>query len=502
MNDLNPFEKEIKLTYRLPSPHPAFFNRLETRLLAGQSNPEGKARSIFHLQRSWAYGMAVFFMISALVFSIGPSTVLAQIQAVFGFVPGAGLVQTSLPFRQLAEPVSDTKEGITLTIQSAFLSTDRTIITYTLSDLPTELNPVNFGDPVCSAPDYLILANGSTVEAMGTSSSLAPDGSSVHIIHFSNSSLPPLDQATLVFPCLEGTVQGKGPMNWQIALAFEPAAEDMTVYPATILHSQAKIESPVPDTSQSEGETAVAGIIDGDRQEDMTILAVVEKPEAYWVTWAYPLHVDEDIQINGHLTFSPFDPVLYDSYGKKLPEPNQETQLELWQYEDTLRDQLSEKDRMMFGVTLHTFVVPRTGVAFPVMVKQNVYERSFPEKKEYAEIEFDGTRVQASGEPVEINQEIRLGSVKFELIAIEKNPYGGYSFLFDGTEGKVVQCEIELVDHGTDVSGGNTSQDDPFHFSQTVQFQQIPTGELTVRISRPVVLGNLISFIGSWSPER
>jgi len=99
--------------------------------------------------------------------------------------------------------------------------------------------------------------------------------------------------------------------------------------------------------------------------------------------------------------------------------------------------------------------------------------------------------VQTSDNPVEINQEIQLGSVKFKLEAIEKNQYGGYSFLFNGADGGVVQCVVELAGHPTNMSGGSSfNQGDPFHFYQSVMYRQIPTGMLTVRVSQPAVLGD------------
>ena len=103
---------------------------------------------------------------------------------------------------------------------------------------------------------------------------------------------------------------------------------------------------------------------------------------------------------------------------------------------------------------MYTIVVPKSGVAFPIYAKQNVYERSFPEKEAFVDVEFDGSKVQASDEPVEINREIQIGSVKFRLNAIGKNQFGGYSFLFDGTEGKVVQCQAGLVGYTTNMGGG------------------------------------------------
>jgi predicted ATPase len=511
MNNINPFEKEIKQTYRLPDADPAFFNRLEAKLQANQHNPEAKAKPTFHFVRGWVYAAATLIFLSALVFAIGPSNVLAQIQAVFGFVPNVGLVDTSSPFRQLAEPVSDTRDGVTLNIHSAFLSADGTIITYTMSDLPAEIKHARFGEPECNLPAYLTFPDGSKIEAYGSSSGITPDGSYANSIRFIDPVPANFNQATLVFPCLEGTARDKGPEDWQFALAFKPAPENLAVYPATLMPLQADIESTVPVAVEKatlpESETAASAmptmIVDGDRLEEMVILGVLEKPDSYWVTWAFPGKRDNDIQINGQLYVVPFNPVLYDANGTELPEPDHETQLQLWQYEESLRSQLSGQDQLKYLGSMYTFAIPKSGVAFPVYAKQNVYERSFPEKEAYAEIEFDGSKVQTSDNPVEINQEIQLGSVKFTLSAIEKNQFGGYSFIFNGTEGKVVQCLAALVGYSTNMGGGSSfNPDDPFHFYQAEMYSQIPTGMLTVRVSQPAVLGDMISFIGSWSPEK
>jgi hypothetical protein len=502
-NDLNPFEEEIRQTYDLPDADPAFFNHLEASLQHQQSKPKVKANPVFHLGRGWAYATITLVLIVIMVLAIGPSKVLAQIQTAFGFVPGIGLVNTSSPFKQLAEPVSGTKDGITLNIQSAFLSDDQTMITYTISDLPIEMKGSMFGEPKCSIPAFLNLPNGEKIEATGSSGGISPDGSFVHVMRLKGQFPLDLDHATLVFPCLEGAVQGKGPVDWQFALAFTPAPEDIAIYPATLVSPQVKIENIGMNPESETGNLIMpAMVVDGDRQEDMVVLAIIEKPEVYWVTWAYPFNHDEDIQINGHLYISPFNPVLYDANGTPLPAPNYETQIELWQYEDSLRNQLSDEDQIKYGGSLHTFAIPKSGIAFPVYVKQNVYERSFPEKAAYADVEFDGTEVQNSDEPVEINQEIQLGSVKFELKAIEKSQYGGYSFLFNGTEGRVVQCLVEVVGYPADMSGsGNFTIGDLYHFSQSKIYTQIPTGMLTLRVSQPAVLSDLVSFIGSWSPQ-
>ena len=500
-------EDKFKTAIMAVEPTPEFSERLLQQLTHKQSNKPQISPARVRFFQLLRVGVMALAMAALVITIIGPSKVLAQIQAIFGFVPGVGLVNTSVPFRQLAEPVSNTRDGITITIQSAFLSADQTIVTFQMSALPAKIKRARFGDPECRTPAYLILPDNSEMEASESRGGQAMDGSFVHEIRF-NGPLPAnFNQAALVFPCLEGAAQGKGPENWQIALAFKPAPGDTVVYPATLMPAQTRsadrASATIEPTLQTNLATEIPAMItDGDRQEEIIILSVVEKPDSYWVTWTYPDKSDDEIQINGYLYLAPFNPTMYDANGVELPAPDIETQLEHWQYQESVRNQLSDEEQMKYSF-IYTSTVPKQGAAFPVYFKQNVYERSFPEKKASVEIEFDGTKVQTADGPVEINQDIQLGSVKFKLSAIEKDPYGGYSFLFDGADGKVIQCRVELVGYTTGVDGsGSFNLDDPFHFYQSVMYSQIPTGKLTVRISQPAVLGNLVSFIGSWSPEK
>lgn len=510
MKDFNCFEKEIQRTYYLPDANPAFINRLEKEIENYRSTEETKTRYSFHIAKCWGYAMVTLLVLVALLLAIGPSRVLAQIQAVLGFVPEVGIVDSSTSFYQLIEPVSDSRDGVTLTVQSAFLSADQTIISFSMTDLSEEIKRAKFGDAECSTPAYLIFPDGSKVQSSEQKSSLLPTGTYEHTIYFNNLAGANFNQATLVFPCLTGTGPGKGPQDWQFDLAFKPAPEDVTVYPITLTEQTELKETEAVTTevfTQSNVDDTAAAmpemIVDGDRQEKMTVLSVVEKPDSYWVAWAYPNAFDTDIQINGHLYLRPFNPVLYDTNGVELPLPDKDMQIKLWEFEDSLRRQLSNEDQMKYIGSIHTFVVPKSGVFFPVYAKANVFKRSFPEKEHYAEIEFDGSLVQNSDEPIEINQEIQIGSTKFELESIEKSAYGGYTFHFNGSESRVVQCQVELLGYQTNISGsGNFVPEDLFGFSQSVVLSSVPTGRLIVRVSQPAVLEDLISFIGSWSPDN
>ena len=104
-------------------------------------------------------------------------TVPAVAQAVqrwFGYVPGFGLVGKE-NLRTLPQPVSVTQDGITLTVDSILSSSEKTIITYTLSGLTPEMMSTTAPyDPDTDDPKLLL-----------------PDGSALPIIGFGLASTEP-----------------------------------------------------------------------------------------------------------------------------------------------------------------------------------------------------------------------------------------------------------------------------------------------------------------------
>jgi hypothetical protein len=507
MNEFTAFEKKIKQTYRLPEIEPIFISSLEAKLKGNQPNPDVKIKRTYHFARGWAYALGILFVLCTLMLAIGPSRVWAQIQTVLGFIPGFGLVDTSSPLRQLAEPVSRTKDGITIAIKSAFLSADQTTITYNMSELPASIKRVKFGDPECMKPASLIFPDGSQIESSGSGGRAMPDGSFLREVQFLQQIPQQFNQVILVFPCLEGTARGKGPQDWQISLKFKPAPNDIVIYPATLMPPQAKIDTPAPVVTKPENESAFgsqvstptmpAVIVDGDHQDTMTVLSVIEKQDSYWVTWGFTGKYDKDVHRNGQLYEMTFNPVLYDANGKEFPEPSQETRQEIWKYEEGLLRQLPNNDTFPI-----TFQIPKTRVAFPIYVKQNVFERSFPEKETYADIEFDGSQVLTADQPLVVDKNVQIGSVHFKLVSIGKSQYGGYTFNFDGQDSKVITAEARLVGHESNFHGSvSFNPNDPYHFAISEMYPQIPTGIQTVRVSYPVVLGDKISFIGTWMPD-
>jgi len=175
-----------------------------------------------------------------------------------GYIPGIGLVDTSSALRVLAEPVSQTRDGITITVEEAVLSSDKTVLVFTVENIPFDKLSHQV-DPRCYIFEELKLPDGSLLEITGG----GQQGGGVWVSGYRHGyTFEPVpadvNEATLLIPCILGTLPGALPKNWEFPLRFAPAPADMTALPV--------IEyTPSPEPSGGTAETnpiAITNVID------------------------------------------------------------------------------------------------------------------------------------------------------------------------------------------------------------------------------------------------
>jgi len=139
MSDMNPspeFEEKIRKAMEVPGADPEFVNRLKNEL----ARRPVKMKPRFVLKPAWAIALAV--VVVALIAS-APVAVDA-LKKLFGYVPGVGLVENSNGMRALLEPVSVTKDGVTLTVTQALVYDNYIQLVYEFSGVAPENNSSTF----------------------------------------------------------------------------------------------------------------------------------------------------------------------------------------------------------------------------------------------------------------------------------------------------------------------------------------------------------------------
>ena len=234
-------EQNIRAAAAAPNPDPAFVNRLRSQLVSRRS--EMQPRSHLSSRLVWRLALAVLLVLVSAVLLIGPQRIVNAMHQLFGYIPGIGMVSQDVPLRALAAPVSLTRAGITVTAQQAVLDAAHTVLVFQVDGLPqssqepvtdlaTEMASRKPQMPrVCVELPVLLLPDGTRLEV----TQVYPDQrswTSGYAMHVAFAAIPAaIDTAILLLPCLDNTMPGTVPTDWELNLKFVPASPGMNVLP-------------------------------------------------------------------------------------------------------------------------------------------------------------------------------------------------------------------------------------------------------------------------------
>lgn len=453
------FEERVRKSFGVPEVSAKFTNVVYNHLMQQAEIKSKKPRPFLGLRPAWAITFTVLALLVFGTLVIGPPRVYAAVRQLLGYIPGVGIVDVNAPVRVLAEPVSFTRDGITLEVTSATLTQERTYIEYRLFGVPPEAYPDREDVIGCFDLPYLLLPDGSRLEAD------APIPARV-------------DTATYVMPCIFNSLPGTTPTGWELPLSFVTAPPDVLVLPV-VEHS------PLPGTSLAQ-DTEAQG-------EGLTLGA--STPETPPVTVSKEIETDD-----GYILVGSFQPqarpgeeivvtstVLTDSSGKEVAYS--------WPI-----DVEPEAQSALTGGEGWAMRFKAYGLTYPLTITFSgvgVYE---PNPAATATFTFDAGNSPQPGQEWEINQDIQLGGFSFKLLDITANSRGGYSFRLQGEAVYGVSVQIEgFTPNGGGGGGGDQNNG---IFSRSLSYSQLPAGNLTLTFSHLTVTGEPLTWLGQWTPAN
>ena len=218
MSDLNPspeFEEKVRKAMDVPNANPEFVNKLRNEL----ARRPVKMKPRFVLKPAWA--IAIALVLVALIAS-APAAVNA-LKKLFGYVPGVGLVENSNGLRILAEPVSVTRDGVTLTITNVFVYQDRVELMYEVDGIKESYS---VAPDMCGAyhPDNSFWSDGDADLRLPDGTIVRRDYAGEYQFENRYAMKPvyavqvPADatELTMVLKCIPFTRLGDVPENWEV----------------------------------------------------------------------------------------------------------------------------------------------------------------------------------------------------------------------------------------------------------------------------------------------
>jgi len=200
---------------------------------------KGKSAKMNPRMKVFAAVVVALLVIGVVLMNV--PAVRTAIQSWFGYVPDIGLVSEG-QIRVLAEPVSVTRDGITLKIEHVLVDATRTTVVYSVEGLAMDMldNQPNWNSPGCYTDATLRLPEDvlSSTDQIGTS----------WITGYQHKTIYPaipttVNEVTFIMPCIRSAIPGKAPENWELSFRLIPVPPDMTAFPVI------EISTPVAETT-------------------------------------------------------------------------------------------------------------------------------------------------------------------------------------------------------------------------------------------------------------
>ncbi len=217
MSNLNPspeFEERVRKAMQTPEANPDFAKRLRNELVRGPVKIKTK-----YFRPAWA----VAFVLALAVIVVSVPGLAAALGRVFGYVPDVGLVETTSGLRMLAEPVSSTRDGVTITITNVLVHPDHIELMYEVDGVELDYNQT---PDICGTihPDDNFWSDADADLRL-------PDGAMIRrdyageYQYANRYAMQPVyaiqlpanvDELTFVLKCIPFTKLGDVPENWEI----------------------------------------------------------------------------------------------------------------------------------------------------------------------------------------------------------------------------------------------------------------------------------------------
>jgi len=414
----------------------------------------GAERALPWMQRLKARpAVIVLLLILSLAMISGAAYALSRS---LGYLPGVGLVEQGSPLRVLAEPLSQTRDGITLTVREAVLTGERTVIVMTVENVPWQAFANQEDSSVCYAEPQLRLPDGDALTI--TAGRASSDAEGRWELRLTYAPIPPqVNEADFLVPCIQGALFGKAPKNWLFKLRFVPAPPELTVLPVQ------EVATPLPPTpSQPESQT----------QEGWRLEKVIETEQGYILVGTFRL---SNLPYRARaLGFGEW-PSVTDASGNPIPA-----------YAASDLDLSSAvPGEIPWSIELRS-----KQVAWPLTIRVQSIDAETTDLT--AAFTVDVGDNPQPGQEWAIGQTIQLGEWQLE---VQRVRFTGQGYVFEMKTSDPLQLQyVQLAIEGATQSGGFGSSDALGNVQVGLEFEIPPTGQLRLRIS-----GVIFRIFGDWS---
>ncbi len=426
----------------------------------------------------------VAFLIAVLIL-LALSGAAYALGRALGDFPGLGLVPQDARLRVLSEPVSQTRDGITVTITQALSNADQMSVTLKVENVPAEKQSfqVSPDRKTCTSHPELRFPNGESVRMSGGAIDPFAGG---YGAWYKFSSVPMnAAEATLFIPCIQGAIApGILPENWEVSMRFVPAPPELalTVIPVTVVPTLQATPEPAPATE--------AGLPPGpaaDKTDRLSVLEVFDTGTDYILigTFSPPAsHPDE----KGMYALDGIS--LRDGNQQVIDDEEYPSDLDLTPY------LAGASGKQVWAVKF------RKGFTAPVQLTYRTLYLYSPLPQDTYTFDFDAGLNPQPGQEWNVNQEFQLAE---HVVTLKKITAGAnsYTFFFQTDDEHVESVGMHSRDDVQIIGYTATSGSGRFglgNWNLTKVYSELPKGDLQVVVSGLYLRGNYEDWTMVWQP--
>jgi len=451
------FEESIRKSFGVPEIRSKFVDEVYGNLMQQAVAKSKKPHLFLGLRPAWTVTFAILALMIIGTLVIGPQRVYAAVLQLFGYIPGVGIVDQNSPIRLLAEPVSITRDGVTVSVNQVVLTGTETRLDFGVSGVPLSAYPKAESISGCIEHEYLRL----------------PDGTRIDV----NAPIPSnINDATFVLPCIFNTLPGTVPVEWELPIHFVAAPSDLTILPVIDVTPSV---SPTDQKPSLDIEATSTTTSNETTQVNISIDKIIETEDGYILLGAVRPHLPEGswLQITGAA-------IIRDADGKKVSYsfPNDVQPLD---------------DSNMGGGSAWVMQIKGAGVKFPLTISFSGVVISQVDPQALAKITIDVGMNPQPEQVWEVNQDVQLAGQTVRLISVTANT-DGYSFQID-PGGNLSDVSVQIEGHQANGGGGGGGWQGVF--TSSLVYTDLPKGKLTIVFSNPLSASPTETWQGQWQPE-
>ena len=444
-------EDEIKTLLASPKPGEEFVTRLSDQLKRQAAQQEKRVvKPLIYRPVFIAFTVMVLSLLVSLLY-FSPEAVYAAVRRLFGYLPGVGIVDENAPLRILKQPVSDTRDGVTISVNSAILTSKETQLNFDVIGVPPSAYADKEHASSCPIPEeYLILPDGTRLD------SYSPIPTDV-------------DHATFVIPCIFNTLPDVVPTDWEIPLEFIAIPPEATILP--VVEQQPTVKT---TTQASSSEIS--------RSAPYTLLVdqFIKTDNGYILIGSFhaAINLDGWMQTTGPIQVE-------DANGQTVP----------YSVPDDIQISGDSIKQSPWVLEFNS-----TDVTFPITIHMpgNVYTSVDPNLT--ASIEFNAGADPQFGQEWDVKQDIVLGKYHILLDSIRASE-NGYTFKFkyqNDAGGNITMPRVQIEGFESVGGGGGGGPDGG---ETNLDFKEIPTGKLHVIFSDIYTVIDNQTWQVQWQPD-